>query len=262
MADTKISDLPTDIVTLAAGDKFAVADASALSADTFATALEVKTYVNTAPVIAAGTASAGTWPVHTAGTLLTTPEDGAIEIDADNFYGTTDAGNRGIIPVVHYIRAASAQTLTDTTSAQSIFDSPANGRITLETGTYHFEMMLLITGMSATSGNAQILFAGTGTFTDWLWMTSAIDGVASTTLLDLDNAFHVTNASAASVCTAAVNTTLRVFAKGSVECSAGGTLIPQIDLVTGGVTPTVVAGSYFKIERVGAQATASVGQWD
>ena len=53
MADTKISDLPTDIVTLADGDKFAVADASATSADTFATALEIKTYVG-APVKASG----------------------------------------------------------------------------------------------------------------------------------------------------------------------------------------------------------------
>lgn len=47
MADTKISDLPTDITTLADGDKFPVADASALTTDTYATALEIKTYANT-----------------------------------------------------------------------------------------------------------------------------------------------------------------------------------------------------------------------
>lgn len=44
MADTKISDLPTDIVTLAAGDKFAVADASALAANTFCTMTEIKAF--------------------------------------------------------------------------------------------------------------------------------------------------------------------------------------------------------------------------
>jgi len=44
MADTKISNLPTDIVTLSAGDKFPVADDSDLTADTYATALEIKTY--------------------------------------------------------------------------------------------------------------------------------------------------------------------------------------------------------------------------
>ena len=46
MADLKISDLPTDIVTLADGDKFPVADASALSVNTYATALEIREYVN------------------------------------------------------------------------------------------------------------------------------------------------------------------------------------------------------------------------
>jgi len=45
MADLKISDLPTDIVALAAGDKFPVADASALTANTYCTAQEVKDYV-------------------------------------------------------------------------------------------------------------------------------------------------------------------------------------------------------------------------
>lgn len=46
MADIKIGDLPTDVVTLADGDKFPIADASALTIDTYATALEVKTFVN------------------------------------------------------------------------------------------------------------------------------------------------------------------------------------------------------------------------
>ena len=45
MADLKISDLPTDIVTLAAGDKFPVADVSALTANTYCTAQEIKDFV-------------------------------------------------------------------------------------------------------------------------------------------------------------------------------------------------------------------------
>lgn len=257
MADTKISAL-TAVATPAGTDEYAT-NQGAVSKRT--TLTQVKTFANTAPVFAAGTASASTWPVMTSGTLLTTAEDGAIELDAENFYGCTDAGNRGIIPVVHYIRAASAQTLTSQTAAQNIFDSPANGRITIETGTYLFEMIVLVTGMSATTGNGQILFGGTGTFADWLWMSNAIDGVAGTTLLDLDNAFNVTNASAALVAATAVNTTLRVYAKGSFECSAGGTWIPQIALTTAAAA-TVAVGSYCKLERIGAAATASVGQWD
>lgn len=45
MADLKISDLPTDIGTLAAGDKFPVADVSALTANTYCTAQEIKDFV-------------------------------------------------------------------------------------------------------------------------------------------------------------------------------------------------------------------------
>lgn len=262
MADTKISDLPTDITTLADGDKFAVADASALTVDTYATALEIKTYVNTAPVSAAGSATAGSWPKQTSGTVQTTPDAGTFpEYDGNCFYGTTDAGNRGVIPVINIIRASSAQTLTSQTAAQNIFDSPANGRITIETGAYLFELMVLFTGMSATTGNGQILFGGTGTFGGWLWASNAIDGVAGTTLLDLDNAFNVTNASAALIAATAVNTTLRVWARGSFECSGAGTLIPQIALTTAAAA-TVAEGSFFRLERIGAASMDSVGQWD
>jgi len=213
-----------------------------------------------AQLLRAGSATAGTWPVLGSGTLLTAPEAGAFERDATNLYFTTGAGNRGIIPVVHYIRAASAQTLTSTTSAQNIFDSPANGALTLQTGSYLFELLVLFTGMSATTGNGQILFGGSGTFADWMWMSNAIDGTAGTTLLDLDNAFNVTNASAALVAATQTATTLRVWARGAFECSAGGTWIPQIALTTAAAA-TVAAGSFCLAKRIGAEAAASVGQW-
>jgi hypothetical protein len=51
MADIKIGDLPTDIVALAAADKFPVADASAITADTYATPVEIQTYVLNVPTV-------------------------------------------------------------------------------------------------------------------------------------------------------------------------------------------------------------------
>ena len=194
------------------------------------------------------------------GTLQTTPEVGGIELDTTNFYGTTDAGNRGVIPVIHYLRAASDQTLTSTTNAQNIFDSPANGTITLETGVYLFEMMAIITGMSATSGNGQILFAGTGTFGDWMWRIQGLDNSTPSTISADLSAYFQTGASAASAVTAAAGTALRLYAQGSFECSVAGTLIPQIDLVTAAAA-TVEAGSWFSCMRVGAASMTSVGQW-
>jgi len=198
----------------------------------------------------------------TVGTNLTTSGDGDWEMDADVFYGTTDAGNRGIIPPRQFIRAASAQTLTDTTNAQNLFDSPTNGQITLETGAYQFELLFELTSMSATSGNAQVLFGGTATVGGWIWNLQGLDNSVPTTIADDDSVFLVTNASAASAVTVGTGTAMRIYAKGTFEVTVAGTLIPQVDLVTGGVTPTLVEGSFFNLERIGATGTASVGQWD
>lgn len=253
MADTKVSAL-TAVVTPAGTDEIPVNQAGTSKK---LTANQLKTLP-----FPAGGAGAGTWPKLTSGTLLTTPEAGAIELDANCLYGTSDAGNRGIIPIEHLIRCDSVHTLNNVGTAQPIFNSPTNGQITLETGTYLFELMFLVTAMSATSGNAQILFAGTGTFGAWLWRHDAIDGVAGTTLLDLDNAFNVTNATAAPCCAAAVNTTLRFYARGSFECTGAGTLIPQITLATAIATAAVAIGSFCLVRRVGSTSVVSVGQWD
>ena len=65
----------------------------------------------TAPLYSAGTSSAGTAPIRLqAGTLNTTAEAGAIEMDSNCFYGTTDAGNRGYIQVRNFIRATSSRS--------------------------------------------------------------------------------------------------------------------------------------------------------
>jgi hypothetical protein len=264
MADTKTSAL-TNIAggTLADGDEFPVADASDLTVTYAATAANIKTYVNTANVFAAGTASANTWPKFTAGTLLTTPEDGAVEMDADCIYATTDAGNRGYIPVVHIIRADAVRTYTSNTSAQSVFDVPTNGTLTLETGTYLFDGMLLWTAMEAagtSNRNLNMLGAGTATIGSWLWTTMGIDNAASTSLSDLDAPFHVTNVTAASLATGVAAATLRCFVRGTFEVTAAGTIIPSTTMVVAAAS-TLSVGSFLRFERIGSTSVTSVGQW-
>ena len=109
---------------------------------------------------------------------MTTPSAGAVERDATNFYGTTDAGNRGIIPIRHFIRADATRTFTSNTNSQAIFTSPANGRLTLETGTYRVRGVLACTAMSATSGNRSInlVGAGTATIAAASWYGNGFDG--------------------------------------------------------------------------------------
>jgi hypothetical protein len=263
MADTKISAL-TGISggTLADGDKFAVADASDLTTSYSATAANVKTYVNTAPVFAAGSASANTWPKLTSGTLLTTPEAGAVELDANCLYGTTDAGNRGVIPIRHFIRCNAARTLPNDTNENAIFNNPTNGRLTLETGTYLFDMVVGVTAMSATTGNAllDVLGAGTATCDDWLYAVIGKDG----TLISVNavlGTMPVIQSTPASMFTAGTGAQMWWIAKGSFTVTGAGTLIPSIDQVTAAAA-SVAIGSYFSCERIGDTSVVSVGQWD
>lgn len=198
-----------------------------------------------------------------AGTLKTTPADGDIEMDANCLYACTDAGNRGYIPVRHLIRCNATRTLPNDTNLNAIFNSPANGRLTLETGTYFFSALILITSMSGTSGNAlfNILGAGTATVGAWLWYTAGLDNTTPATVSADLSAYYTTNATAASVVTAGTGTALRLNFQGTFEVTVAGTLIPSIDLVTG-AAGVVAIGSYFMCERIGSDALVSIGQWD
>ena len=197
-------------------------------------------------------------------TLATTPVDGTIEMDANCFYGTTDAGNRGYIPVRHFIRADSSRSLTDTVSEQALFNSPANGRLTLETGTYLFEGLISLSGMSATAGNAAIDILGNGTATagTWLWTAQGRDASSATEAAAVTGSFTVTQQSVNSIVSAGTGTGLQIAIQGTFEVTGGGTIVPSITLLTGGVTPTLAAGSYLVFERIGSTSVVSVGQWD
>jgi hypothetical protein len=259
MANTKIRNA-TAVVTPAGTDEYATAQGSASKKTTLA---QVKTFVTTDPDFAAGSASAGTWPNLASGTLLTTAAAGAIERDANNFYLTTDAGNRGIVDVVHFVRADVARTLPNNTSENAIFDSPTNGRLTLETGTYTFKSFIAITAMSATSGNALFdwLGAGTAVAGTWLWVAYGYDNTVAGEAASRA-AVRITQDSAASIYMASANTAMSVDANGTFEVTTGGTLIPSIALVTAIATASVAAGSYFMCQRIGSTSVVSVGQWD
>jgi hypothetical protein len=263
----KISEFLNDATAVAGGDKLPIADASALTINTYTTALEIGTHATTAPVFAAGTASANTWPKFTSGTLLTTAEDGAIERRDANFYGCTDAGNRGYIPVRHFIRCDTAKTLTSTASQQQLFDSPAGGTITLmRDRAYKFEGMLYITGLdAAAASNALIDIQGAGTMSvgQFLWHAIGIDG-APTTAASRTGSFAITKASVASIVTGVVDGNLAISFKGSFENNSANdtrTLIPSITLAVA-AAGSVAIGSYFMIEAQGGlDPVTSVGQW-
>lgn len=254
-----INDLTTDNAPDIAGDYMPFWDASASTTDKVLLR-ELRNIL-----LGAGSATAGTWPIIGSGTLLTTAEEGAIEQDADTFYLTTDAGNRGQISGWHWIRADSTRTLPNDTNENAIFNSPTNGRITLETGLYEFESFIAVNTMSATSGNALIdwLGAGTATVAAWLWIALGADASPTSGAAEAAAraAWRATQDSAASIFAAAVGTGLAFFAKGTFEVTSAGTLIPAIDQVTAAAA-VVQIGSYFKCRRIGSTSMVTVGQWD
>ncbi len=222
-------------------------------------------YFDADVTLSAVTSSAGTAPLYftTGGTLMTTAEDGAVEMDDNAFYGTTDAGNRGVIPVEHIIRANATRNLTSNTTEQAIFNDPTNGRLTLETGTYVFDGMLYFTNMSATSGNMSfdLVGAGTVTTTAWLYHIQGIDATTVTTEAARRGSFSITQQSVASMVAAGTGTAMAVSMQGTFEVTGAGTLIPSVTMVTASAS-TLNLGSYIRVQRIGSDSLVSVGQWD
>lgn len=197
------------------------------------------------------------------GTLQTTPEVGSLELDANCLYATTDAGNRGYVEVNHFIRANATRTFTSNTSQQAIFDSPANGTLTLETGTYFFEGLIAMTSMSGTSGNGKfsLIGAGTATLGDILWQAYGNDNAAETTGAAIGGSWHViATQTGINIVTAGTGTALCFSVKGTFTVTVAGTIIPSFAQTTAAAA-VVSIGSYFKCNRVGDTSVVSVGQW-
>lgn len=258
MADTKIS-AATAVVTTASTDEYATNQAGTSKRTNLG---QIKVFANTAPVFAAGSATAASWPVLTPGTLLTTAEDGALEMDANCLYATTDAGNRGVVPVENFIIANATRTFTSNTTQQAIFNSPTNGTLTLETGTYLFEGLISMDTMSATSGNGKFSLnnGGTATLGSILYLIMGQD-VALNTATAISGVAEVTaTVAAADSVLAGAGTVLTFFVRGTFAVTVAGTIIPSFAQTTAAAA-VVKVGSYLKCNRIGSTSVVSVGQW-
>ena len=89
-----------------------------------------------------------------------------------------------LVPKLHFIRADVDRTLPNDTNLNPIFNNPTNGRLTLTTGVYVFDMLGIVTGMSATSGNALLNIRGAGTATcgSWMWSIAGLDNTTPSTI--------------------------------------------------------------------------------
>lgn len=259
MADAKISAL-TAVGSPAGSDQFAIETAGGVSKKTLLS--EIKTFVANALALAAGSATAASWPTLASGTLLTTAEAGATERDANCFYDTTDASNRGVRRVENLIRLNANRTFVSNTTQQAIFDSPANGRLTLETGTYFFECVVAMASMSATVGNAvfSLIGAGTATLAHVLFQTLTSD-IAADTASSAGSSWSQSGTSgAANSGTTNAATALYLRVGGTFKVTGAGTIIPSVAQATAAAA-VAQAGSWFRCNRIGDTSLTAVGQW-
>lgn len=257
MADTKISAL-TAVSTPAGTDEFAVNQSSTSKK---ATLDQIKTYVTTAPTFDAGSASAGTKPKLTTGTVMSTPEAGALEYTNPVFYATTDTdGGRGVNEVSHLCYVNSDVTGTAGTGSQTIF-ATANDRITLKASTtYLFELFLDVTNGSTTCTKALDFSGGTATFTAIRYWAIG-QNVAINTGGTTQSTAHV-DTSASTVILATGTTAWYIFARGSFTINASGTFYPRFAF-SANPTGTVLIkrGTYMRITPIGGTSDIAVGSW-
>ena len=222
----------------------------------------------------AGTSS--TAPVTlAAGSLLTTPVAGTMEKDASVFYATPTEGSSGaqraVISTPHFITVPTGgRTLTQNTSAQSVFNNPTNGSIQLDaTTTYEIEGLYVITNTAAPSVDhyINVLFGIGGSLVSINYLadvtTSSGSPSAGATTVSRSHSTVTTAVQITPSNTTTSNETVTVHLRGIVRTNAAGTFTPQIQYGNNAPTGTsvVTADSWFRIAPLGTSGVVSVGNW-
>jgi hypothetical protein len=162
-----------------------------------------------------------------------------------------------------FCRLNADYTLTSQTGAQKLFNASANGALTLPTGTYEVEAVISITGMSATSGNGAFGLLGAGTAVLANQEISAVGLDSTTQVTGAANGGGVLNQVSAfttNTVTAGTGTAMGFTIKGMFDVTTTGTIIPSIALVTAAAA-VVKKGSFFKVRKIAAAATTTLGNW-
>jgi hypothetical protein len=162
---------------------------------------------------------------------------------------------------VSYATLSAARVLTSTTAGQAIF-AAGDDEFAVEAGTsYVFERLLFITGMSATSGNAQFRLLGAGTATLLGGRAHIVGGDNATPVTPWAQNGSFTDSSvnsSASMVTAGTATVLAVSIRGKFRTNTAGTIVPSIALASAAAA-TLDIDSYFRMEKLGPNSTTSVG---
>ena len=202
--------------------------------------------------------------VYTSGVNLTSAIAGAQEYDGQVFYGTAQSSQRGVIPTEHFIVLTTDYIGSDVSTAQSVFNSPVSGTITLPASTSYFmEAVYYITRAAGTTSHTlSTLFALGGTLTSIAYTadTTSTTGNALGTV----SRIYATGTTATAVTAASTTATenITVTIRGVVRTNTAGSFTPQIQYSAApGGAPSILANSYLKLTPIGTNTVASVGNW-
>lgn len=131
---------------------------------------------------------------------------------------------------------AADYTLANSTSLQKLFNASANGAANLNSGVYVFEGLLLVTGLSASAGNAEIsiLGAGAATVDSILWALIGVQSSTPTSVTTTGFSFVINSGETSPASGTASETSATewaVYFKGVIRITGDGTVIPSIALV-------------------------------
>ena len=183
--------------------------------------------------------------------------NGALEYEAPALYFTPTNSQIGVVLVDQYAYTNSNYNLgASTTAVQTLFPFANGGSVNLDIGTYEFECLFNLSGMSSSSGSFGFALGGTATKSE-RWMSIASKATLATAV-----APQVTLNTAANTTLATATTATVGFAQitGTCVVTVAGTLTPQAS-VTVAAAPGVNSGSYFKIRALANETPYYVGNW-
>jgi hypothetical protein len=208
----------------------------------------------------------------TAGDVLSTPAAGAFEYDGISFYSTATANQRSVVPGTQFVitPGLSPYSLTQSTTAQQIFGSPAGGSMALNASTtYMFEGLYIVSNTAAPSAahsmSLQFALGGSITSISYTADVTTSSGAPSAGATNLTRTFS-TAAGATQITPAGTTTNselITVVVRGVVRTNAAGSFTPQIKYNTNapGGASTIQGNSYFKLIPIGTSSVISVGNW-
>lgn len=154
----------------------------------------------------------------------------------------------------------SSFTLTSTTAAQKLFNlgGSSGGAVTLGVGTWWFEGVIYITGMSSASGNGQLSMGnGSATVGSLAWWLTGTDTTTGTQVTSANSiVMNTGNTSPASGVTAGTGTQVVFRFSGIIRITGAGTVVPEIALVTSSAA-VVQPNSFIIYQQVNDSGTGT-----